>query len=119
MRARISPGAMRGPVCSDAATTAAAAWADPPQPQTLQEVEGLRNQYLDSFLPPRRTPPRRAPEPGPPRTRLHFPRFPIVDLDTPAPELCAPRPCLWPIHCRAAPVEWRCHGLHASLRGPG
>ncbi len=55
-----------------------------------QEMEGLRNQYINSFLPPRRKQTRRPRElQGPPRTKLHFARYPIVDLATPSPELCA------------------------------
>ena len=59
-------------------------------PPRAQEVEGLRNQYLDSFLPARRKQPRHAREAAAPRERLHFARFPIVDLGTPSHQLCAP-----------------------------
>ncbi|KAK9821934.1 hypothetical protein WJX81_004471 [Elliptochloris bilobata] len=56
-------------------------------PPGAEDLEGLRNQYLNSFLPPRRKQKRHAQEQAPARGRLHFARFPIVDLDIPTPEL--------------------------------
>ncbi len=55
----------------------------------MQEVNGLRNQYLDSYLPPRRKQ-ERDPESRKPRPQLSFLHFPIVDLSIPSTQQCAP-----------------------------
>lgn len=56
---------------------------------------GLRNQYLDSYLPPRRKQQRHQPaeEEGTPRRKLNFLHYPITDLDIPTPDQCASIPC--------------------------
>lgn len=60
--------------------------------ETLQEVNGLRNQYLDTFLPPRRKQQRHQEEQQEeerPKRKLHFLHYPITDLNIPTTDQCA------------------------------
>lgn len=78
----------------------------------VQEVTGLRNQYLDTFLPPRRKQGRKAAqkqqqqqepsnggeepgngaeEPERPRIKLQFLHFPVTDLSIPTTTQCGHR----------------------------
>lgn len=60
--------------------------------ETLQEVNGLRNQYLDTFLPPRRKQQRHQEEQREeerPKRKLHFLHYPITDLNIPTTDQCA------------------------------
>ncbi|EIE21090.1 phosphatases II, partial [Coccomyxa subellipsoidea C-169] len=56
-------------------------------PPDMKEVNGLRNPYLDTFLPPRRKQQRQEAqeleEQRPPRRQLAFLHYPITDLDIP------------------------------------
>ncbi len=58
----------------------------------MQEVNGLRNPYLDTFLPPRRKQQRQEAqeleEQRPPRRQLAFLHYPITDLDIPTTDQC-------------------------------
>ncbi len=64
---------------------------------------GLRNSYLDKFLPARTTAKPQQPEAAPARPPLQFVHEPITDLDIPDPARCDGTPHLlllaaW--HCR-------------------
>lgn len=52
----------------------------------LQEVNGLRNRYLDTYLPPRRKQNRIESEPARKQIRLQFLHQPITDLSIPTTE---------------------------------
>ena len=106
------------------------------RPLAAQEVTGLRNQYLDTFLPPRRKQGRKAAEqqqsaangsgdgqPGKPRIKLQFLHFPVTDLSIPTADQCVPHGgnhlagC-----CRRAPprpsVGQEPPGMQAEVRQP-
>lgn len=56
-----------------------------------EEVMGLRNQYLDKFLPQRRTQQQESQQPAqsaPDPSALQFVHEPITDLDIPSPDRC-------------------------------
>ena len=56
-----------------------------------EEVMGLRNQYLDKFLPQRKTQqqePQQPAESAPDPSALQFVHEPITDLDIPSPDRC-------------------------------
>ena len=52
----------------------------------LQEVNGLRNRYLDTYLPPRRKQNRIASEPERKTIKLQYAHQPITDLSIPTTE---------------------------------
>ncbi len=52
----------------------------------LQEVNGLRNRYLDTYLPPRRKQNRIESEPVREQIKLQFLHEPITDLSIPTTE---------------------------------
>ena len=56
---------------------------------TMQEVNGLRNRYLDTYLPPRRKQSRAQNEPAREQITLQFLHYPITDLSIPTTEQCA------------------------------
>ena len=56
----------------------------------MQEVNGLRNRYLDTYLPPRRKQSRAQSEPAREQITLQFLHYPITDLSIPTTEQCAP-----------------------------
>ena len=75
---------------------------------TMQEVNGLRNRYLDTYLPPRRKQSRAQNEPAREQITLQFLHYPITDLSIPTSEQCVPP---------ASILSWHLCLLAIFLRG--
>ncbi|BDA45071.1 probable cyclin-dependent kinase inhibitor 3 at C-terminar half [Coccomyxa sp. Obi] len=86
-QAEMTMGGVNGFVpYASVATLLVSAMSGPP---SMKEVNGLRNEYLDTFLPPRRKQQRHQREDEEermPRRKLAFLHYPITDLDIPTPE---------------------------------